>query len=67
MQGAKGFFYPDVGGSSIMIREDCVAVPQTGWGNYGSYSAYHVSSKAFAEKDRYDNITDKMVVWVKNG
>ena len=67
IKGAKGFFYPDVDGRAIMVREDCVAAPQIGWGVYGLFSAYHVTSEAFDEKDRYDDESQKMVIWVKNG
>ena len=67
VKGAKGFFYPDTQGRAIMVREDCNAQKQTGWVDYGVFSAYHVSSEAFDEKDRYDNSARDMVVWVKNG
>ena len=65
--GAKGFFYPDLEGRAIMVREDCDAIPQVGWTSYGSFVAYYVDSKAFDQKDRYDESTKNMVVWVKNG
>ena len=67
IKGARGFFYPDLDGRAIMVREDCEARPQVGWTSYGSFTAYNVSCGAFDQKDRYDNDTEKMVVWVKNG
>ena len=67
VRGAKGFFYPDLDGRAIMVREDCEAARQAGWTSYGSFTAYNVSAVAFDRKDRYDNDAEKMVVWVKNG
>lgn len=65
VEGARGFFYPDVSGKAIMVREDCTAKKQVGWNSCSDYSAYHVPCGAFAAKDRYSRSTGSMVVWVK--
>jgi hypothetical protein len=65
--GAKGFFYPDVNGQRMMIREDCVGEAQTGWHDRDAYRAFQVPTRAFADDDQYGP-TQMMVVWVeKNG
>ena len=63
--GAKGFFYPDIEGSRIMIRKDCIAEAQTGWQERDDYMAFQVPTDAFAIKDQYGP-TQIMVVWVQN-
>lgn len=68
IQGARGFYYPDLKGKPIMVREDCVADQQTGWNQCQNFVAYHAPCSSFAEKDRYSPATKEMVVWVaKNG
>lgn len=62
--GAKGFFYPDLDGRVMIVREECVAVPRTGWQNRDSHVACHVSSNAFSLKDRYGE-QPTMVVWLE--
>ena len=67
IQGAKGFFYPDMSSGCLMIRENCDAERQTGWNDYGEWRPIIVPSAVMSEKDRYDRSSGKMVVWVKNG
>ena len=68
IRGARGFFYPDLSGKQIMVREDCLAESQVGWNHCQNYEAFHAPCASFAEKDRYDSTTEKMIVWVdKNG
>jgi len=47
-----------------MVREDCLAESQVGWNNCQNYEAFHAPCASFAEKDRYDSTTEKMIVWV---
>lgn len=67
IRGTKDFFYPDMDHSCMMLRENCTAERQAGWNDYGLWRAVIVPSSAMSEKDRYDNQTTQMVVWVKNG
>jgi len=62
--GARGFYYPDLGGRAIMVREDCTVERQTGWNSCSNFIPCSAPATAFAEKDRYDLDTSKMIVWV---
>ena len=62
---ARGFYYPDFDGKAIMVREDCMVDSQTGWNPCQNFVAYHAPCSSFAEKDRYDDRTNKMIVWVE--
>lgn len=66
VRGAKDFFYPDMKNSCVMLRENCTAERQAGWNDCGQWRAVVVPTSAMSEKDRYDNHTTQMVVWVKN-
>ena len=61
-RGARGFFYPDLE-STLLVRKECYAIPQTGWNTYSGYAAYVVPSNVFASKDRYCPETSKMIIW----
>ena len=67
IRGTKGFFYPDMNGGCLMLREDCDAERQAGWNDYGAWRAVIIPSESMSKKDRYDGDTERMVVWVKNG
>jgi len=62
--GAKGFFYPDLGGRQIMIQSNCTAETQTGWHERDDYIACQVPTSAIATKDQYGP-TQIMIIWVK--
>ena len=65
VEGAKGFFYPDIEGRAIMVREDCMAHSQTGWNNCQNYLPFFAPCTSFAERDRYDSNTQNMVIWIE--
>ena len=67
VRGTKGFFYPDMNNSCLMLREECDAERQAGWNDYGRWRAVVVPASSMSEKDRYDGEAEKMIVWVKNG
>ena len=62
--GARGFYYPDLRGRAIMVREDCLVERQIGWNECSNLMPVSAPSNVFAEKDRYDSSASKMVVWV---
>jgi hypothetical protein len=63
IQGARGFFYPDLK-KSLLVRKECKAQAQSGWQQHKGCAAYVVPTEAFSPKDRYDNGCSRMVVWV---
>jgi hypothetical protein len=65
IEGAKGFFYPDIDGKAIMVQKACMIDQQVGWNTCQDFVAYHAPAASFAEKDRYNSTNKKMVVWVK--
>ena len=64
IRGAKGFFYPDLQGKAILIREDCTGVEQTGWQDREDHKAFVVPTEVFSARDQYDD-TPMMVIWVE--
>ena len=65
VRGTKNFFYPDMDGKCMMIREDSPASFQPGWRPYGEWFPIIVSAVALSKKDRYPGDKPKMVVWVR--
>ena len=64
ISGARGFYYPDLNGRAIMVREDCTAERQVGWNTCSEFVPFSAPTAAFSEKDRYDAEASKMIVWV---
>ena len=65
IRGAKDFFYPDMKGKCMMIREDCSAKLQAGWAPYGEWLPVVVNSGVLSAKDQYPGEKPKMIVWVR--
>jgi hypothetical protein len=65
VEGARGFFYPDMQGETIVVQEDCDISSQAGWHTRQNFAAYYAPCSSFAKKDRYDNHASKMIVWVE--